>query len=93
MKLIIAFLPLSLAVLLTVGSGCSFNIGNANVPAPNIAANTNANADPAGTPASITFESSPDKDEPNRFVFDDETYNIGTFYRADGKTFPIKRAK
>ena len=42
---------------------------------------------------STTFESSPNKGEPNRFVFDDENYNSGTFYRADGKTFPVKRAK
>jgi hypothetical protein len=26
-------------------------------------------------------------------VFDDENYNSGTFYRADGKTLPVKRAK
>ncbi len=42
---------------------------------------------------STTFESSPNKGEPNRFVFDDENYNSGTFYRADGKTFSVKRAK
>ncbi len=29
----------------------------------------------------------------NRFEFDDVNYNTGTFYRADGKTFPVKRAK
>jgi hypothetical protein len=40
-----------------------------------------------------TFESSPDSGRPNQFVFDDENYNSGTFYRADGKEFPIKRAK
>jgi len=40
-----------------------------------------------------TFESSSDKGESNRFVFDDESYDKGTFYRADGKTFPIRRAK
>ncbi|MEO6654861.1 MAG: DUF3828 domain-containing protein [Pyrinomonadaceae bacterium] len=40
-----------------------------------------------------TFESSPDKGEPNRFEFDDENYTTGIFYRADGKTFPVKRAK
>ena len=39
-----------------------------------------------------TFESD-DKGGPNRFVFDDENYNSGTFYRADGKSFPVKRAK
>lgn len=42
---------------------------------------------------STTFESSPDKGEANRFVFDDDKYNTGTFYRADGKTFPVKRTK
>ena len=40
-----------------------------------------------------TFESSADKGEPNRFTFDDETYNSGTFYRADGKTFKVTRVK
>lgn len=39
-----------------------------------------------------TFASTPDKGQPNRFVFDDENYNTGTFYRADGKIFPVKRA-
>ncbi|MBV6494986.1 MAG: hypothetical protein DCC44_00225 [Acidobacteria bacterium] len=41
---------------------------------------------------STTFESSPPKGDPNQFVFDDESYNTGTFYRADGKTFPVSRA-
>lgn len=40
-----------------------------------------------------TFESSPEKGEPNSFVFDDDKYNSGTFHRADGKTFTVKRAK
>ena len=40
-----------------------------------------------------TFESSPDKGEPNRFEFDDDNYNTGIFYRADGKEFPVKRLK
>ena len=40
-----------------------------------------------------TFESSPDKGGPNRFEFDDESYNTGVFYRADGKEFPVKRLK
>jgi Protein of unknown function (DUF3828) len=40
-----------------------------------------------------TFESADDKNGPNRFEFDDETYNTGVFYRADGKEFPIKRIK
>ena len=39
------------------------------------------------------FASSPDSSGSNRFVFDDENYNSGTFYRADGKTFPVKRAR
>jgi hypothetical protein len=40
-----------------------------------------------------TFASSTVESEANRFVFDDENYNTGTFYRADGKTFPVRRAK
>jgi len=40
-----------------------------------------------------TFESSSDKGGPNRFEFDDESYNTGVFYRADGKEFPVKRVK
>ncbi len=40
-----------------------------------------------------TFMSNPDKGEPNNFVFDDENYNTGTFYRADGKSFSVKRAR
>ncbi|MFT3742860.1 MAG: DUF3828 domain-containing protein [Pyrinomonadaceae bacterium] len=39
-----------------------------------------------------TFESN-DKGGPNRFEFDDENYNTGTFYRVDGKTFPVQRLK
>ena len=39
-----------------------------------------------------TFASSTVETEANRFVFDDENYNTGTFYRADGKTFPVRRA-
>ncbi len=39
-----------------------------------------------------TFESAADG-RVNQFVFDNEKYDAGTFYRADGKTFPIKRAK
>jgi hypothetical protein len=38
-----------------------------------------------------TFESSPGKGATNAFVFDDENYNSGTFYRADGKEFPVRR--
>jgi hypothetical protein len=38
-----------------------------------------------------TFESSPDAGDINRFEFGDEAYSTGTFYRGDGKTFPVKR--
>ena len=41
----------------------------------------------------ITFSSNPKKGKPNVFSFDNEDYNIGTFYRADGKEFPFKRIK
>ena len=42
----------------------------------------------------IVFESEPDKNGGrNEFRFDDDKYNTGTFYRADGKTFPVSRAK
>lgn len=57
MKITTAFLSLSLAALLATGSACSFNTSNVNVPPPNIAANTNANAEPAGTPSSSAAES------------------------------------
>lgn len=40
---------------------------------------------------SVTFESSPPKGGPNQFVFDDENYNTGVFYRTDGTTFEVKR--
>ncbi len=40
-----------------------------------------------------TFESAPDQPDSNSFVFDDENYNTGTFYRADGKSFAVKRVK
>ena len=40
------------------------------------------------------FESEEDKSGGrNEFRFDDENYNTGTFVRADGKTFPVSRAK
>lgn len=39
------------------------------------------------------FASDPEKDKANVFSFDDENYNTGTFFRADGKEFPIKRVK
>ena len=40
-----------------------------------------------------TFESAPDQSDSNKFVFTDENYNSGTFYRADGKSFSVKRAR
>jgi hypothetical protein len=43
--------------------------------------------------AGLAFESEPESGEPNMFEFDDESYNTGTFYRADGKVFPVKRLK
>ena len=43
---------------------------------------------------STVFESEEDKSGGrNEFRFEDENYNSGTFYRADGKTFPVSRAK
>lgn len=40
------------------------------------------------------FESEPDKNGGrNEFRFDDENYDSGTFVRADGKVFPISRAR
>lgn len=39
-----------------------------------------------------TFTSNPDNVEPNDFIFDDDKYDIGTFYRADGTSFSVKRA-
>jgi len=39
------------------------------------------------------FASNPKTGKANSFAFDDENYYSGTFYRADGKEFPIKRIK
>lgn len=39
------------------------------------------------------FASDPKTGKANTFSFDDENYNTGTFHRADGKEFPIKRVK
>ncbi len=39
------------------------------------------------------FASDPKTGKANSFAFDDESYDTGTFYRADGKEFPIKRVK
>ena len=39
------------------------------------------------------FASDSSKGKANAFVFDDENYNSGTFYRADGKEFPVKRIR
>lgn len=44
--------------------------------------------------SSTTFESDPAPGEQrNAFVFDDENYNEGTFERADGKTFTVRRIR
>lgn len=41
-----------------------------------------------------SFESEPDKNGGrNEFRFDDENYDSGTFVRADGKVFPVSRAR
>jgi hypothetical protein len=38
------------------------------------------------------FESEPNKEgKRDKFEFDDGSYSTGTFYRADGKNFPVKR--
>lgn len=39
------------------------------------------------------FASDPKTGKANSFAFDDENYNTGTFYRADGREFPVKRIK
>lgn len=39
------------------------------------------------------FASDSDESKANVFSFDDENYNTGTFSRADGKEFPVKRMK
>ncbi len=39
------------------------------------------------------FASDPKTGKANVFSFDDENYNTGIFYRADGKEFSIKRMK
>ena len=39
------------------------------------------------------FASNPETGKANVFSFDDENYNSGIFYRADGKELPIKRIK
>lgn len=41
----------------------------------------------------LIFASSPPKGKANSFSFDDENYNTGIFYRADGKEFLINRIK
>ena len=40
-----------------------------------------------------TFGSEESDGKTNRFVFDDENYNSGTFYRRDGKTFTVSRIR
>ncbi len=39
-----------------------------------------------------TFESEESDEKTNRFVFDNVTYNSGTFHRGDGKVFSVTRA-
>lgn len=39
------------------------------------------------------FAGNPETGKANVFSFDDASYNTGTFYRADGKEFTIKRIK
>ncbi len=43
----------------------------------------------------VVYRSQPAKkgEEPNMFSFDDETHDTGTFYRADGREFPVKRVE
>lgn len=41
----------------------------------------------------IIYSSDPDEGKANSFAFDDENFDTGIFYRADGKEFPIKRVK
>lgn len=82
MKVTTAFSWLSVAASLIFVSACSFNIGNANVPPPNVAANTNANTEPAATPASAAAESP----APESLVAD--------LYKAhDGKKSPFFQTK
>jgi hypothetical protein len=40
-----------------------------------------------------TFESDADKGGKNSFIFDNENYDSGVFYRADGKEFRVTRLK
>src|SRR5580765_3175012 len=53
MKVTVVFLSMTLAA----GSACSSGVANVNVSQPNVSANTNTNAQPAGTPASAAAES------------------------------------
>lgn len=39
-----------------------------------------------------TFASDEQEGKTNRFVFDDENFDSGTFFRRDGKTFTVSRA-
>ena len=45
------------------------------------------------TNGTFAFASDPKTGKPNVFSFDDENYTTGTFYRADGKQFPIRRVQ
>ena len=39
------------------------------------------------------FASNPETGKANVFSFDDENHTTGTFYRGDGKEFPIQKIK
>lgn len=39
------------------------------------------------------FASDPDSGKANSFAFDDDNYETGIFYRADGREFPVKRIR
>jgi len=49
--------------------------------------------DSSGDRVVYRSESSKKGAEPNIFSFDDETLDTGTFYRGDGKEFPVTRVK
>ncbi len=45
------------------------------------------------TNGTFAFASDPKTGKPNVFSFEDENYDTGTFYRADGKQFPVRRVR
>ena len=45
------------------------------------------------TNGTFAFATDPKTGKPNVFSFDDENYDTGTFYRADGKQFPLRRVR